>query len=172
MLYSTCNGELPKGGAVCLQLVIQPLSWLANRQVNMDYALEHAVQHGMWHEQKFINFYDINCQYSKNLYSQINRNQFISLPPEMKIQPGIGIWHVHGHQTQCFVRYAPNFIPGAGNVDGEIMETLWSSLNIISPSTQGMVAPHRQEILDFQMNDSNFLKMVRMCKFGSPSCMG
>jgi len=42
------------------------------------------------------------------------------------------------------------------------METLWSSLNIVSPSTWGMVTPHRQEMLDFQMNDSNFLKMVRM----------
>ena len=135
----------------------------------MDYALAHAVQHHMGHEQQVINFYDINCQYSKNLYPQINRNQFISLPPGLKIQPGIGIWHVHGHQTQCFVRYAPNFIPDTGNVDGEIMETLWSSLNIISPSTWGMVAPHRQEILDFQMNDSNFLKMVHMHKCGSPS---
>ncbi|KAI6149895.1 hypothetical protein BKA82DRAFT_4354000 [Pisolithus tinctorius] len=42
------------------------------------------------------------------------------------------------------------------------METLWSSLNIISPSTRGMATPHWQEVLDFQMNDSNFLKMVRM----------
>ncbi|KIM51068.1 hypothetical protein SCLCIDRAFT_33769 [Scleroderma citrinum Foug A] len=25
-----------------------------------------------------------------------------------------------------------------------------------------MATPHRQELLDFQMNDSNFLKMVRM----------
>ena len=44
------------------------------------------------------------------------------------------------------------------------METLWSSLNIISPSTRGMVTLHRQEMLDFQMNDSNFLKMVGMCE--------
>ena len=51
-----------------------------------------------------------------------------------------------------------------GNVDGEIMETLWLSLNIISPSTWGMAAPHWQEMLDFQMNDSNFLKMVHMCE--------
>ena len=42
------------------------------------------------------------------------------------------------------------------------METLWSSLNIVSPSTRGMVTSHWQEMLDFQMNDSNFLKMVRM----------
>jgi len=128
----------------------------------MDYSLVHAVHHRMDHQQRVVNFYDINCQYSKNLYRCIEGNRFVSLPPGLKIQPGIGIWHVHGHQSECFVRYSPNFIPGVGNVDGEIMETLWSSLNIISPSTWGMAAPHRQEMLDFQMNDSNFLKMVRM----------
>ena len=42
------------------------------------------------------------------------------------------------------------------------METLWSLLNIISPSARGMATPHQQESLDFQMSDSNFLKMVWM----------
>jgi len=136
-----------------------------DRQVNMDYSLVHAVHHRMDHQQRVVNFYDINCQYSKNLYWHIEDNQFLSLPPRLKIQPGIGIvWHVHGHQLECFMRYSPNFIPGVGNVDGEIMETLWSSLNIISPSTQGMAAPNWQEMLDFQMNNSNLLKMVRMCE--------
>jgi len=72
------------------------------------------------------------------------------------------VTHVHGHKAECFTRYAPNFISGVGCVNGEIMETLWSSLNIISPSAHGMATPHRQELLDFQMNDNNFLKMVRM----------
>ena len=130
----------------------------------MDYSLVHAVRHGMDPVQWVIHFYDINCQYSRNLLQWVNGNQYISLPRRVEIQPGIGIWHVHGHQTQCFAQYAPNFICRAGNVDGEIMETLWSSLNIISPSTWGMVTLHRQEMLDFQMNDSNFLKMIRMCE--------
>ncbi|KAI6139439.1 hypothetical protein BKA82DRAFT_4020198 [Pisolithus tinctorius] len=43
-------------------------------------------------------------------------------------------------------------------VDGEIMETLWSSLNITSPSAWGMATAHRQESLDFQMNDTSALK--------------
>ena len=128
----------------------------------MDYALVHSLQHKVDPAQQVIHFYDVNCQYNKNLHHHIANNQLISLLPDLKIVPGIGIWHVHGHQMQCFVRYAPNFIPGAGNVDGEIMETLWSSLNIISPSTRGMVTPHRQEMLNFQMNDSNFVKMIRM----------
>ncbi|KAI5998448.1 hypothetical protein EDC04DRAFT_2612458 [Pisolithus marmoratus] len=98
----------------------------------------------------------------QNLGHQIATNPFLSILQGIKIQPGIGIWHVHGHKTECFTRYAPNFIPGSGNVDGKIMETLWSTLNVISPSTQGMATPHQQEVLDFQMNDSNFLKMIRM----------
>ena len=128
----------------------------------MDYALAHAVQYGMDPQQRVITFYDINCQYSKNLKCWLEANNFISLPPGLYIQPSIGLWHVHGHKAECFTWYAPNFISGVGRVDGEIMETLWSSLNIIS--AQGMATPHRQELLDFQMNDNNFLKMVRMHK--------
>ncbi|KAL4078342.1 hypothetical protein V8B97DRAFT_2021446 [Scleroderma yunnanense] len=130
------------------------------QQVNMDYALVHGMQHGLEPGQRVIHFYDINCQYSKNLACWLKVNQFISMLASLTIQPSIGLWHVHGHQTECFVQYAPNFIPEVGHVDGEIMETLWSSLNIISPSAQGMATPHWQELLDFQMNDNNFLKMV------------
>ncbi|KAI5998973.1 hypothetical protein F5J12DRAFT_784815 [Pisolithus orientalis] len=96
--------------------------------------------------------------YSKNLAHQPEENRYLSLPSRLQIQPRIGLWHVHGHQTECFTRYAPNFILGAGQVDSEIMETLWSSLNIISPSAQGMATAHCQELLDFQMNDTSALK--------------
>jgi hypothetical protein len=80
----------------------------------------------------------------------------------MEIVPGIGLWHVHGHQDKCYVRYASTFITGAARIDGEIMETLWAPLNIVSPSMRGMSTPHRQECLDYQMNHSNFMKMIRM----------
>ncbi|KIO00046.1 hypothetical protein M404DRAFT_29874 [Pisolithus tinctorius Marx 270] len=51
---------------------------------------------------------------------------------------------------------------GAGWVDGEIIETLWSLLNVVSTSARGMSSLHRQELLDFQMSDCNFMKMIRM----------
>ncbi|KAI6006254.1 hypothetical protein F5J12DRAFT_783027 [Pisolithus orientalis] len=114
-------------------------------EVNMDYVLVHAIRHGTVPGQQVIHFYDINCQYSKGLEQQLHANAYISMPDGMQICPGIGLWHVHGHHTECFPQYAPNFIVGAGWVDGEIMETLWSSLNIISPSARGMATPHRQE---------------------------
>ena len=132
------------------------------RQVNMDYALAHSLQHNMDHIQRTVIFYDINCQYMKKLRHRLKGNKFISIPQEMKLMPAIGAWHIHGHRQECLSRYGANFIPGVGRVDGEIMETLWASLNIISPSARGMSAAHRQELLDYQMNDSNFLKMIRM----------
>ncbi|KIK74153.1 hypothetical protein PAXRUDRAFT_176543, partial [Paxillus rubicundulus Ve08.2h10] len=107
----------------------------------------------------------------RKLRQRVGNNKFVKFPMEMEIVPGIGIWHpggisilthVHGHQPQCFSRYAPLYIEGAGWIDGEVIETLWSILNVVSASTRGMSSPHRQELLDFQMNDSNFMKIIHM----------
>ncbi|KAF8438816.1 hypothetical protein L210DRAFT_853431 [Boletus edulis BED1] len=59
-------------------------------------------------------------------------------------------------------KYIALFIPGAGWMDVEIIETLWLVLNVVSPSTWDMTTPHQQELLDFQMNDSNFMKIICM----------
>ena len=130
--------------------------------MNMDYALCEAAQHNMEGITRAITFYDINCQYNKHLRVRVDRSRFLEMVPELTIIPGIGLWHVHGHQDSCYVRYASNFIEGIGWIDGEIMETLWARLNLISPAARGMSSPHRKECLDYQMNDSNFCKMIRM----------
>ena len=98
----------------------------------------------------------------RRLYEWVSSNASLGFPTDVEIVPGIGIWHVHGHRPQCFPRFVPLFIPGVGWVDREIIETLWSILNIISVSTHTMSALHHQELLDFQMNDSNFMKMIQM----------
>ncbi|KAG1882239.1 hypothetical protein F4604DRAFT_1921982 [Suillus subluteus] len=135
------------------------------RQMNMDYALSQALNYKTDGISRAITFYDINCQYNKYLKDRIASSMYLSIPIGMNIIPGIGLWHVHGHQDSCFVRYASNFIQGTGRIDGEIMETLWVPLNIISPSARGMGTPHRKEVLDYQMNDCNFMKMIRMTTF-------
>ncbi|KAF9470578.1 hypothetical protein BDN70DRAFT_821168, partial [Pholiota conissans] len=78
------------------------------------------------------------------------------------VDHGIGMFHVHGHQEQCFYRFAPSFIPGAGNVAGEILESLWSELNQISSSTRTMTLAGRAETLDDHTSDSNFRKTIGM----------
>ncbi|KAL4081088.1 hypothetical protein J3A83DRAFT_4064431, partial [Scleroderma citrinum] len=72
------------------------------QQVNMDYALMNAVRHGLEPDQRVIHLYDINCQYSKNLSCWLRANQFISMLASLTIQPSIGLWHVDGHQIECF----------------------------------------------------------------------
>ncbi|KAG1852523.1 hypothetical protein F4604DRAFT_1933676 [Suillus subluteus] len=135
------------------------------RQMNMDYALCQALGYNTDGIIRAFTFYDINCQYHKHLSKRIEESPYLDLPWGMDIIPGIGLWHVHGHQDKCYVQYASNFITGAARIDGEIMETLWAPLNIISPSARGMSTPHRKECLDFQMNDCNFMKMTRIGKF-------
>ncbi|KAI6101900.1 hypothetical protein F5141DRAFT_1190114 [Pisolithus sp. B1] len=112
--------------------------------------------------QNVICFYDVNCTYMKNLWRQVDNTKFLEIAPSLRIMAGIRMWHVHGHKKECYARYSPLFIRGSGWVDGEIIETLWSTLNIVSTSTHGMTSLHCQELLDFQMNDSNFMKMIHM----------
>ena len=105
--------------------------------------------------------YDIVCQYIIHLQERIG----YTLPPGLQIDRAIGMFHVHAHKEQCFFRYAPSLIPGAGSASGEIMESLWSALNGISPSTHTATLAHRSEVLDDHACDSNFKKMIGMTKF-------
>ncbi|KIK72577.1 hypothetical protein PAXRUDRAFT_180413, partial [Paxillus rubicundulus Ve08.2h10] len=101
-------------------------------------------------------------KYMKNFQRRISSNSYLSIPTGISLMPSIGLWHVHGHWNDFFAQYSPGFIQGVGRVEGEIIETLWAILNVISSSARGMSALHRQELLDFQMNDSNFQKTIQM----------
>lgn len=104
--------------------------------------------------------YDIACQYCVHLRERIGH----LLPRALNIDRAIGLFHVHGHKDQCFFRYSPAFIPKTGKVAGEILESLWSVLNNIAPSTRTATLPHRQEILDDHTSDSNHKKGIGMGK--------
>lgn len=133
------------------------------RQMNMDYSLCQAVKtmnlNGLT---DILVLYDIMCQYSKKLKTRFDANQYLEFPEGIKLIPGIGLFHVHGHQPSCLVRYAPSFIKGAGQVDGEIIETLWSTLNDASRSARTATLAHRAEMLDDHMNDSNWKKLTKI----------
>ena len=69
-------------------------------------------------------------------------------------------FHLSGELWNTSPTYRCSYIPGAKQVDGEIIETLWAPLNEISWSIRGMSLSHRQEVLDAHMNHSNWKKMV------------
>ncbi|KAI6155000.1 hypothetical protein BKA82DRAFT_4010686 [Pisolithus tinctorius] len=119
-----------------------------------------CVRHGCFYLHSVVDFQKGERQLNMD-YSLANALHY-NMAGINKIMPGIRIWHVHGHKQECYVRYPPLFMKGAGWVDSEIIKTLWSLLNVVSASVQGMSSLHRQELLDFQMSDCNFMKMIRM----------
>ena len=105
--------------------------------------------------------YDIVCQYIVYLLERIGH----LLPPDLIIDAAIGLFHVHGHKDTCFFRYATSFIPGSGVVAGEILESLWSVLNAVTPAMRTATLAHRAEIMDDHMTESNHKKLLGMGKY-------
>ena len=106
--------------------------------------------------------YDISCQYCRNLRKRVQKGQYLDFKPGLRLTHAIGMFHVHGHQDQCYARYAPRFILGMGLSDGEVMERLFSILNGASTLARTMTLAHRTETLDSHMGDNNFKKMIDM----------
>lgn len=129
------------------------------QQKNTDFSLLRAIAMlNISPEQGVLLIYDIICQYIVHLLERIGDQ----LPPGMTIDRAIDLFHVHAHKDECFFRYALTFIPGAGVVAGQILESLWSSLNSVSPMARTATLPHRAEILDDHTCDSNNKKLLAM----------
>jgi hypothetical protein len=132
---------------------------LGEGQKNVDYGILKVIER-MDPDQGLMILYDIACQYIVHFHDRIGKH----LPEGLDVEAAIGLFHVHGHKDQCFFRFASSFIPGAGIVAGEILESLWSSLNSISPSARTATLAHRAEILDDHATDSNHKKMLGIVK--------
>jgi Kyakuja-Dileera-Zisupton transposase len=128
----------------------------------MDYSLCKALSYNMEDIPVALIMYDIMCQYGVHFQERVQRSPELSLSGSLQLRTGIGLFHIHGHQDSCLPRFSPSYIPGAKQVDGEIIETLWAPLNHISRSIRGMSLVHRQEVLDAHMNHSNWKKMVHI----------
>jgi hypothetical protein len=108
--------------------------------------------------------YDICCQWYKHFHERISESEWLEMWENIVITPAVGKWHLAAHVRECFSRFSLNFIEGSAQVDGEILETLWSGLDLVAGITQAMSVAHRQEVLDDYMNDSNWKKLCRICK--------
>ena len=149
-----------------MPLSIEKRANFSNRQANMDYSFAQACARVHPDIKEILVMYDVVCQWYKRLPDRIQHSPHLAKcferENELKMLKGIGLFHVHGHQQSCFPRFSPDFIQGAGQVDGEVIETLWAILNDVSRCCRGMTAAHRQEVIDDHMNDSNWVKMTRL----------
>ena len=102
------------------------------RQANMDYSLTQGIQNSnVTGLKSILVIYDVMCQYYKRLHDRVDESNYLSLPNDVNMHLGIGLFHVGGHVSKCFPWFSPSLITGAGQVDGEILESLWSVLNKI-----------------------------------------
>jgi len=92
----------------------------------------------------------------------VQDSHFLSLPHIIDLIPVVGKFHLAAHVPRCFSRFSLNFVQGAGQLDGEILETLWSEFNKVSASAHSMSKAHRAEVYDDHMRDSNWKKIVCM----------
>jgi hypothetical protein len=107
--------------------------------------------------------YDIACSWAVNFKTRVDQNPSLHFPALLeRLQVAVGNFHLGAHVKSCFWKHALNFIVGAGHLDGEIMETIWSQLNGVAATTHSMTHGHRWEVLNDFMGDFNFKKLVSM----------
>jgi hypothetical protein len=129
------------------------------QQKNVDWVLLQALKRtNVDPTQGAMLIYDIACQYFIHLQDRIGH----LLPEKLSLDRAIGLFHVHGHKEECFFRFATSFIPGAAVTAGEILETLWSSLNAITPTVRTATLANRAETIDDHATDSNHKKMLNI----------
>lgn len=134
--------------------------------MNVDYSVCNGLNFNSDGLRECLLIYDVYCQYGVRFDDRLRDvSKYLSRDPEMKMLGAIGKFHLADHVDSCFSKWSLNFIKGAGHIDGEIMETLWSGMNKVSGAARSMSKAHRQETLDDYMRDSNWKKTVRIGEF-------
>ncbi|KAJ7929409.1 hypothetical protein B0H13DRAFT_1859628 [Mycena leptocephala] len=119
---------------------------------------------------EFLLIYDISCQWVIHWISRFMNGKYLFFPKDVVLTPAVGKFHLGADILAYFWEFSLNFMEGTGQVDGEILETLWASLDKVVGSTRSMSHAHRQEVLDDYMNDWNWKKLVGAdgsCKRGA-----
>ena len=165
MLCSSFSGGLSKGRKVCsAQCCTVPNAHDLARQMNMDYSICQALAYQTAPIGSALIIYDVACQWSLNFHRRVQGNPSLSLGPIYDLIPAVGKFHLAAHVPSCFAKFSLNFVQGAGQLDGEILETLWSEFNKVSTSARSMSKAHRSEVYNDHMRDSNWKKLVDMGK--------
>jgi hypothetical protein len=132
------------------------------RQMNIDYSICQALSFNTRGFKEALVEYDVACSWSINFQKRLSASKYLNLPNNLNVIPAVGKFHLASHKDDCFAKYSLNFVKGAGQQDGEILETSWASLNKACGSIRAMSKAHRQEMLDDHIRDSNWKKLVHM----------
>ena len=134
----------------------------------MDYIIFSAISMSSAQLRTITLSYDIACQYFQNLWKRMDDVKF---PPNLRIdrtkveiKAAIPKFHLAAHQERCHTLYSLNLQPGAGHLDGEVVECDWAKLGSAANSTKEMTSGSCHDFLDDFCGDMNFSKFKTMGK--------
>src|SRR5258705_2986474 len=104
--------------------------------------------------------YDICCQWSIHFRQCVSESEFLEISDTLDITGAIGKWHLAAHIPECFPKFTLNFIEGAGQVDGEILETLWSNMDEVAGVSPVKLDSHYHGTTDGDYDDSNLCASI------------
>jgi hypothetical protein len=152
-----------------IDLYLKVLTPFYQRQVYSDYAICQAAKYRMQDKNSKIKWllliYDIACQWWINFYKRLKLCPGLSFDQLLNVLVAVGKFHLASHVTKCFWKYSLSLMKGAGLLDGEIMETVWSKFNSMAITARAMSLAYRREILNHFLRDHNFKKMISMRKW-------
>jgi hypothetical protein len=128
--------------------------------MNIDYAICNALKYQSLGLPEGLVIYDIGCQWVTHFQKRLKDSRHLLIPEVMELLVAVRKFHLSAHIRECFVLYSLNFVYGSGQLDGKILETLWSPFNFISAPARTMSMSSRHQLYDDHMRDSNWKKMV------------
>jgi hypothetical protein len=129
----------------------------------MDYTICQGSSYNSNGLKSLLVVYDVCCQWRKRFLDRLNANNYLQLPPSIptaNITYAVGKFHLSAHVDECYAMHSLNYVLGAGQLERELMETVWGPLKGIVQTMRSMSPEHRREALDHQFRDHNWLKLV------------
>ncbi|KAJ7833450.1 hypothetical protein B0H14DRAFT_3142595 [Mycena olivaceomarginata] len=109
---------------------------VGERQANMDYAISEVFRQLPGQIKEFLLIYDISCQWVVHWMERFLKGEYLFYRDDLVLTAAVGKFHLGAHILECFWEFSLNFMEGTGQVDGEILETLWASLDKVVGSTR------------------------------------
>ena len=134
------------------------------RQMNMDYSVCQALAYRAKGLKSALVIYDVACEWVIHFLERVAQNPHLSLEEWDEFIAAVGDFHLGAHVRECFAPFSLNFVHGAGDIEGEILEPSWSDFNKVSANARSMSNAHRREVYDDHMRNWNWMKIVGMSK--------
>ncbi|KIK75166.1 hypothetical protein PAXRUDRAFT_173557, partial [Paxillus rubicundulus Ve08.2h10] len=93
-------------------------------QMNIDYSICQALNHQSQGICSTILAYDVACQWQTNFMKRVQDRNHLQIPEGMDIIAAVGKFHLSAHKLECYPQFSLNFMEGAGQMDGKIIDSL------------------------------------------------